>query len=152
MITITTTITTTATITIMTTETTIRDPLLFYVEKVVEVPVERIVEKLVEKIVEVEKIAEVPVERIAKSVDVKDAQNQAEARVIAAESELRLPTAMHGAKYEEGRGAHSTKYPGGTLPTELRSFDSYMKYRESQLDYAERASLQCLSCGKYPWT
>ena len=85
------------------------------------------------------------------SLGAEDFGCQAVDSIIHAESELRSPIVIHKTNYEAKRDAHQNKYPGGILPRELRCFEDYTKVREESLECAERAKLQCLSCGKFPW-
>ena len=101
----------------------------------------------VEKVIYEEKIVEVQMKAPS-----NDVSCLAVDRIIRAEMELAGPEGEHLAKFNSLVAAHSSKHPGGTLPTELRSFGAYMGRLRDQLEGAEKARMVCLSCGKYPWT
>ena len=107
-----------------------------------------IVEKIVEKIVEVDKTVMVP----HIMPEYAHFTTQADAFVIAAEVALAGPSAAHMHEFKEKVVIHETKYPNGTLPRELWSFDDYMNMMQHRLNRAENASLKCLRCGKFPWS
>ena len=51
----------------------------------------------------------------------------------------------HKMAFEKKVQQHHSKYPGGTLPTELRSFERHVSYMETILDIKKHR--KCLSCG-----
>jgi hypothetical protein len=81
-----------------------------------------------------------------------DAACQAKADVIRAETELAAPEAEHRKKFRDKIESHQRQYPGGTLPWELRCFSDYMSRVRDRLEFAEKVSMCCPCCGKYPWT
>jgi len=136
------------------------------VEKVVRVPQVQVIEKVIDKSVDLEKLVEVPVvqtvqvekivEKIvevrASSAAVANFECQAEERIIRAESNLIAPEAVHRKELQDKIDQHQERYPGGTLPSDLRSFSEYMQAAKNRLVHAEQAKLCCLCCGHYPWT
>ena len=57
-------------------------------------------------------------------------------------------SAAHEAAWRQRVQAHQDKYPGGILPTELRSFEAYVADKERWLAFAGRMPPRCLNCGK----
>ena len=83
---------------------------------------------------------------------VADAECQAKENTIRAECILAAPVAVHKQEFQRKIDEHQGRYPGGTLPSELRDFADYMGRLSSSLESAEREKMRCLSCGHYPWT
>ena len=81
-----------------------------------------------------------------------DAECSADSGVIRAEMELVGPEAVHRVRLQEKVEEHESKYPGGTLPTELRCLENYMERLQRTMSSAERLSHKCPYCGKFPWT
>ena len=61
------------------------------------------------------------------------------------------PEAVLRAEWQSHVSARSEMHPRGTLPTELRSFDAFMRRVNTRLSEAEKQRLKCLLCGMLPY-
>lgn len=68
---------------------------------------------------------------------------QANENVIRAEAVPNGHEAVHREELASKVKDHQTKYPGGMLPTELRSFEAYVRRKQERLSFARRSSLRC---------
>lgn len=124
-------------------EKVVEVPTVQYIEKVVEAPRIEYIEKVVEKFMEVPRTFAVPM---------KDGECQAQELQTKAETDLSAPEAVLKEEWQKKADAHQAKYPGGTLPTELRSFSAFMQSKERVLETAEMQRLRCPCCGQLPWS
>ena len=53
-------------------------------------------------------------------------------------------------QYTKLVSAHQARHPGGTLPSELQSFECFRNFRLKILGGEERNRLRCLMCGSIP--
>eukprot|EP00929_Paragymnodinium_shiwhaense_P004754 TRINITY_DN105900_c0_g1_i1.p1 TRINITY_DN105900_c0_g1~~TRINITY_DN105900_c0_g1_i1.p1 ORF type:complete len:290 (+),score=44.53 TRINITY_DN105900_c0_g1_i1:44-871(+) len=92
---------------------------------------------------------QVDTETVAKEVQACDYQIKQDVALMDTEPEI-------VDSWQRRVAAHGERYPGGTLPSELRSLDAYKRLRHSMLTSLERLqyneSKRCLKCGAMPNT
>ena len=103
-------------------------------------------EKGNERIAFVKKSAHVAVQALPS--EVARVEFLADSMAISKETERTRPEASFRDEWAKKTEEHQTRYPGGTLPTELRSFEEYFERRLRYLDSEQIQLLQCQLCGK----
>ena len=68
--------------------------------------------------------------------------------IIEKETARTRPEASYRAEWERRVQQHQERYPGGTLPTELRSWEDYWARLKQSLNAEDAPNLCCLFCGK----
>ena len=104
-------------------------------------------DKVVEKTVEVpdEKFVEETVKFPSKPrVENQDVECQADSRLIRKDVFDAQHRSVHENDFLQRVQGHQKKYPGGTLPTELRSFEAFVRHRATFL--ARDVKSHCLVC------
>ena len=83
-----------------------------------------------------------------RAVDVSDASCSASAAVIDRETARTRPEGSFRAEWDARVKRHQDLYPGGTLPSELRSWEDYWQRLKRTLNSEETESARCQFCGK----
>ena len=79
-----------------------------------------------------------------------DVECEAKESIIRAECVLAAPLAAHQAEFQKKIDEHKGRYPGGTLPCELRDFKDYLTRKKEALEHAEQERMKCLSLRAVP--
>ena len=77
-----------------------------------------------------------------------DVACEAEAREITRATERTRPESSYRSEFQSKVDAHQARHPGGILPSELRDFDDYMKFKKKYLNAEELQLLRCKFCGQ----
>ena len=72
----------------------------------------------------------------------------AESMTISRETESTRPEASFRAEWDKQVKAHQLQYPGGTLPSELRSLSYFWERKRKYLQFEQQQQLRCLFCGQ----
>lgn len=94
------------------------------------------------------RVADVVVQSFPADISVNEVGCEAVANEIVRETERTRPESAFRFEFQARVDAHKTRYPGGTLPSELRDFGTYFWERKKWLDKEALQALRCAFCGQ----